>query len=85
MSITPAVCLSVFVTRTETELDEALDCDIARAGALLASDEYIAQRAPGTPWVSASRVPRMCCRTVARLRDQTLCADQRHHAAALAT
>ena len=44
MSITPAVCLSVFVARTEAELDEVLGCDIARAGALLASDEYFAQR-----------------------------------------
>lgn len=47
--ITPAVCLSVFPARTQAEVDDAMEADIAKAGALLASDDYFAQRGAEHP------------------------------------
>ncbi|MDV3125460.1 LLM class flavin-dependent oxidoreductase [Mycobacterium sp. 21AC1] len=49
MAITPAVCLSVFTAASRSEVDEALGSEIARAGALLAPDEFFARHGAQHP------------------------------------
>ncbi|GAS88610.1 LLM class flavin-dependent oxidoreductase [Mycolicibacterium brisbanense] len=49
MSITPAVALSVFTAPTRAEVDDVLESEIVRAGALLASDEFFARHGAQHP------------------------------------
>jgi phthiodiolone/phenolphthiodiolone dimycocerosates ketoreductase len=49
MSIVPAICLPVLTGRTRGEVDEALESEVVKAGALNASDEFFAQHGAQHP------------------------------------
>jgi phthiodiolone/phenolphthiodiolone dimycocerosates ketoreductase len=49
MSIVPAMCLPVVTGRTRGEVDEALESEVVKAGALNASDEFFAQHGAQHP------------------------------------
>jgi phthiodiolone/phenolphthiodiolone dimycocerosates ketoreductase len=49
MSIVPAMCLPVLTGRTRGEVDEAIESELVKAGALNASDEFFAQHGAQHP------------------------------------
>jgi phthiodiolone/phenolphthiodiolone dimycocerosates ketoreductase len=49
MSIVPAICLPVLTGRTRGEVDEALESEVVKVGALNASDEFFAQHGAQHP------------------------------------
>jgi phthiodiolone/phenolphthiodiolone dimycocerosates ketoreductase len=49
MAITPAMWILVVTGRNRSEVDEALDSEVIRAGGLLASDEFYAERGAQHP------------------------------------